>query len=130
MNWNSTPIVKAAANIIKKYGSCARENCATEYLAISLAPDSAVVIIPTGLIKAVAIQPTTTPAAIASAMNNISVNWNVSMIVVDTVNAATAKMQNFSMLNPSMPSKRPAPIGNNCCHVGSFVMCGAARDIK
>ena len=78
---------------------------------MSLAPDSAVVIIPTGLMSLTATQPTMTPAPIAKIIANGSVSWKLSMIVVDTVKVATAKIQNFSRLKPNTPSTIPAQIG-------------------
>ncbi len=105
------PIANATQIIMKKYGLCSSENCKTVYLAISFAPESDVVIMPSGLMRRVAIMPTTTPTAIARIIGNGSDNWKVSIMVVDTPNVATAKMQSFSILKPRTPNNVPATIG-------------------
>ena len=130
LNWNRMPIAALTARMIRKFGLWASENWSTEYFAISLPPESAVVIMPSGLMKDTAITPTMTPAAIASAIQRTSVSWNASMIVVETAKVATAKMQSFSRLKPNTPSTTPAQIGMSFCQVGSAVMCGTTSDAR
>ena len=64
----------AAMIITKKYGSCGNDSSSTAYLAISFAPDKAVVMMPSGFMKNTAMHPTMTPMPMANAVIAASFN--------------------------------------------------------
>ena len=83
------PITAAAMRMMKKFGLCGIgwltvASSIIEYFATSFAPESAVVIMPNGLINFTAAIPTRTPPAMARPMKSGLLTLKASISVVET----------------------------------------------